>query len=434
MRTSITRLIAALIAALLPVVLLPSPADAAAVVIVSRSGTTAGTPAVEMGSFDCVFPFSSAPTGADTVDRAAGPGAAPLGLGSLRIGQLQPGLVSGVAFHNRSLSRLASAGGQLRGWFRSDLPARVRSVLRVTLDNTAHATWIGEAVVRNLAAGTWQQADGLEPQYLWVKQFPGDGVERRTLAGFRRAHGPGTVEGYLGGYVRSSEPNALACNAFTGTTVYVDNFRISKSGGDTQVFNFEPRLVTSASISASAKVITSGGSTTLKTTLRHLTRELSGRTMFLLARPYGASGYTQVGSGVTTDSNGVARKTVTPARNTTYVWYFKGDKNYRPVQSPVQTVGVRTKVTLTLADSMLLSGESLVANGTVTPAKVGVEATLWRATANGPVELGSVSLTDGTYQITAVLSGKGTYNVYVTVPSAAGNLKGTSPTRTATVS
>jgi hypothetical protein len=158
--------------------------------------------------------------------------------------------------------------------------------------------------------------------------------------------------------------------------------------------------------------------------------------MVLLARKYNEVAYTQVGSGVTTNCSGVARKTVSPAKNTTYQWYFKGDTNYRPVASPFKLIGVRAKLTLTLADSTLHSGQTLVATGRITPAKVNQVATLWRKTSSGPVKLGSVTLTetDGTYRITKVLSAKGTYNVYVTVPAATGNLKGTSPIRTATVS
>jgi hypothetical protein len=250
-------------------------------------------------------------------------------------------------------------------------------------------------------------------------------ARRRSSRG--HVNGWGTTSGYLA---------AGACNPFSTATVYVDNFRVSKGSGDTQVFDFEPRLSTTASISASRSVITTGGSTTLATTLRHGTKVLPGRSMYLLARPSGSAGYTQVGAAVTTNSNGVARKSVSPARNTTYVWYFKGDKNYRPVQSTGKFIGVKAKVTLTLADSTLSPGQTLVAAGRITPAKVDSVATLWRMTSSGPVRLRSITLTetDGTFRITKVLNSRGTYKVYVTVPAATGNLAGTSPIRTATVS
>jgi hypothetical protein len=281
--------------------------------------------------------------------------------------------------------------------------------------------------VTNLPANTWTSANGAVASYQWVEQGEGNGVYQGTPAQFKNAHGWGTTSAYLA---------AGACNGLSSSTVYVDNFRVNKSGGDTQVFDFEPRLVSSASMAASRGTITSGGSTTLSTTLRHNSKVLPGRTMYLLAKKYGAVGYTQVGAGVTTNSSGVARKSVSPAKNTTYQWYFKGDTNYRPVASPFKLIGVRAKLTLTLADSTLHSGQTLVATGRITPAKVDKVATLWRQTSSGPVKLGSVTLTetDGTYRITKVLSAKGTYNVYVTVPAATGNLKGTSPIRTATVS
>jgi hypothetical protein len=427
MRIPTARLIAAVTAALLPVALLPAPTQAATFTIVSRSGTTAGTPAVQMTSFECSIPFTSASNGTYAVSRAVGPGAAPLGSGSLQITQVQPRIMSGVAFENRSLTRLASTGGQLRGWFRSNFAAQVHSVLRVKL---ANSTWIGEAIVRNLSANTWQLADGRAPQYLWVEQFEGNGIETRTLASFRAAHGAGTVEGYLA----AAAPNCTT--SFTGVTVYVDNFRISKGTTDTQVFDFEPKLATSASMSVTRRTITNGGSTTFTTVLRSGSKELAGRSMVLLAKRFDAPGFTQVGSAVTTNSNGVARKTVSPTRNTTYDWYFKGDRNYRPVASQLQPIGVRSRVSLTLTDATLRRGATLVANGRIAPAKVDSVAILWRKTSSGRVELGRVTLTntDGTYRITRVLSGGGTYKVYVTVPAAKGNLAGTSPIRTATVS
>ena len=59
-----------------------------------------------------------------------------------------------------------------------------------------------------------------------------------------------------------------------------------------------------------------------------------------------------------------------------------------------------------------------------------------RLTAILTAALRSITLTqgDGFYLISKVLNSRGTYNVYVTVPAAKGNLAGTSPIRTATVS
>ena len=421
MRIPIVRLIAAVTAALLPVVLLPAPSQAATFTIISRSGTSAGSPAVQMTSYDCTFPFSSAPTGTYAVNRAVGPGNPPLGTGSLQIIQRSAGLVSGVGFEGRSLSTLAAFSGH----FRSDLAVPVFAALRVIANDGS--VWHGTAKVANLAEDHWQAVNALAATYTWVEQTPGDRVAFRTPAGFKNVYGSRTTKGTLA---------AGECDAFTSTTVYVDNFRVSKGGGDTQVFNFEPRLATSASISATRRTITNGGSTTFTTVLRSGSKELAGRKMVLLAKRFDAAGFTQVGSAVTTNSDGVARKTVSPTRNTTYDWYFKGDTNYRPVASQLMSVGVRARVSLTLADSTLRPGQTLVANGRVTPAKVGSVATLWRKTSSGRVKLGSVTLseTDGTFRITKVLSGRGTYKVYVTVPAAKGNLGGTSSIRTATVS
>ena len=97
---------------------------------------------------------------------------------------------------------------------------------------------------------------------------------------------------------------------------------------------------------------------------------------------------------------------------------------------------MRARVTLNLADSTLHPGQTLVATGRITPAKVDSVATLWRKTSTGRVKLRSITLTkaDGTFRITKVLNTRGTYKVYVTVPAASDNLAGASPIRTATVS
>lgn len=124
------------------------------------------------------------------MDRALGPNAASLGKGSLQIIQNAAGLVSGVGFENRSLTRLATFSGQ----FRSNLAVPVRAALKVTVSGS---TWIGEAHVTNLTANTWQTANGLAPAYRWVEQGEGNGLDVLTVAGFRSKYGWGKTSGYL---------------------------------------------------------------------------------------------------------------------------------------------------------------------------------------------------------------------------------------------
>lgn len=423
MRIPTVRLIAAVTAALLPLAFLPAPAQAATITIVSRTGTTAGSPGIRVTTTNCEIPnlLSTPPSG--YVDRTEWPGGAPLQTGSLRIyqgppSQLQspPNQQSGLTFLARPLSSLTT----FRGAFRFDLPSTIQATLRVTQGN---ADWLAFANSTERAEHTWHQYDAAGLSYRWIEQ---GGLQREfdaTIASFLNGYGDGSVVGLLA---------AARCGQFTGTTVYVDDFRVSDSN-NIQVFDFEVPFAATMSIAATPQTITYGGSSTLSTTLKHGTTPLPGRQVTLYRVT--SSDPVAVGS-AKTDAYGVARKAVTPARNTTYFWYFFGDSNHSISWTAARPVYVRARISLTLADSTLRPGHPLVATGRVSPAKVGSVATLWRKTSSGRVKLRSITLTkaDGTFRITKVLNTRGTYKVYVKVPAAKGNLAGTSPIRTATVS
>lgn len=426
MRTLTARLIAALTAALLPLAFLPAPAQAATNTIVSRTGTSAGNPSVHVATTSCTFPDPTGLAFPGSVDRTARPAPVPddevpPGSGVLRIQQgQQVNLMSGASFDSRPLSELTV----FRALIRFSMPSKIYSAIKLTQENTS---WVGFAESpNNLGAGNWHPVDAMTRNYFWIEQPGGANQEEpaMTIPDFVAKHGSGQATGFIG---------AGTCDGFTPTTVYVDDFRVS-AGANTQVFDFEVPFMPTVGISTSATTIASGGSLTVTGTLRYGSSPLPGRVMRL---------YAQVGSAQptlaatrTTNSSGVVHAAVAPKRNTTYTWYFPEAGDYGSKFSGARLVYVRAKVTLALADSTLRPGQTLVATGRVSPAKVGSVATLWRKTSSGRVKLRSITLTkaDGTYWTTKVLNTKGTYKVYVTVPAASNNLGGTSPIRTATVS
>jgi hypothetical protein len=137
---------------------------------------------------------------------------------------------------------------------------------------------------------------------------------------------------------------------------------------------------------------------------------------------------------LTTDNLGKVSRTVTPKNTTKYQFRFVEDATRLGSESVLLTVGVHTKVTLGLNDSSLRIGQTMVARGTTYPHKPGVTATLWRVTFPSWTKLATGKVrSDGTYRITKTFRSAAPRSLVVTVPAAAGNLKGTSPARTANV-
>jgi len=123
-----------------------------------------------------------------------------------------------------------------------------------------------------------------------------------------------------------------------------------------------------------------------------------------------------------------------PKNTTRYQFRFAGDSARAPSQSVVLTIGVHTKVTLSLNDASLRIGQTLVARGATYPPKPGMTATLWRVAPVGWTKLKTSTIrSDGTYRITKVFNSSGPRSLVVTVPAGAGNLKGTSPARSVSV-
>jgi len=319
------RLITAATAAVLTTSLLAPPAHAADVVIVSRTGVEAGTPALHITSAFCGDPGQPTTQGF-TFSRVTGPAPAPLGDGSLRIVRQQVDLISGVAFlAGRHLTDLEAT---LQGEFRAGFTGEVQAVVGYF----GSTVWLGVATVP-LAANTWTPVDFTEKQFRWF-----DGIattETKTLADFRSSHGDQNVAGLVG---------VSACAGSTTGTVFLDDLRIG-SGTDTQIFDFEPLLPTAVTATASKSTITNGGGVLLSTKLTSDGTPLAGRPVELLHKPFGQSSYTSLGT-VDTNASGIASLTQFPKKNTSYQWRYGGDtQEYAASHSPTVSVGVRARVT-----------------------------------------------------------------------------------------
>jgi hypothetical protein len=137
---------------------------------------------------------------------------------------------------------------------------------------------------------------------------------------------------------------------------------------------------------------------------------------------------------LTTNNLGKVSWTAAPRHTTKYQFIFREDATRLGSKSVILTVGVHTKVTLRLSDSTLRVGQTVVARGATYPPKPGVTATLWRVAPVGWTRLATRTVrSDGTFRIPKVFRSSGPRSLVVTVPAAAGNLKGTSPARSASV-
>lgn len=179
---------------------------------------------------------------------------------------------------------------------------------------------------------------------------------------------------------------------------------------------------------------THGGSVYVSVTLRSGSTPVFDQTVELWAKPYGSSSFQKLGTS-TTNNSGVARLTHSPARYTKYLWKYFGSPVYAESPAPAELiVRVHARVSLTLNDTTLRYGQTLVARGFVRPSKPGVTATLWRVAPTGWTRLATGTIrSDGSYRVTKIFRAGASRTMVVTVPASTGNLKGVSPARTVQV-
>lgn len=154
----------------------------------------------------------------------------------------------------------------------------------------------------------------------------------------------------------------------------------------------------------------------------------------LWARPYNAT-WRQVKTSTTGPTGNINSVLDAPRRNTTYQWRFAGTEEYGPSTSNLVSVRVATKVSIRLSDSSVRPGQRIVVSGGTAPAKPGFTATVWRRLPGRSVKLASGTVrSDGTYRVPITVRGDTRFwNVYVTVPAGAGNVRGTSTDRSISI-
>ncbi len=163
----------------------------------------------------------------------------------------------------------------------------------------------------------------------------------------------------------------------------------------------------------------------------------SSATLTLLAKPYGSSTFTAVGTANYTNSGTEtpAELVVHPKKQTTYEWQFAGDNSTAGSVSPEFTVTVATKVTGKLADTTVSKGQTLSLYGKTLPRKRGSTIYLERKKGGHWVKIAHVRVTKrGRYTLRAIASAVGVWKVRAFLPAGGGNIAGHSPVRYAAVS
>lgn len=414
------------LAVVLALVALALPPATAAVV---QTSLPAGITTV---SEDCL---GTADGSVDTVSGPAGVSGA-TGAGSLRLHQGDVTDVVGIAHAFDLLSTFSSVSFDFYdpdsdhyGPAPSD--ASTWLDIRVT---TADGTFDLTQPLKGAPA--WQTHEATTATSYVVVQEVGGGWSPPTptpMSKFLTDHGdgPGTVRilrspcygGYATGNVAGWQPPAGI-----GTDTYLDLVTFSFTGEAATTYDFEDHVYALAG-SAARRTITAGEHTVVSGTLTRDGAAFSGAMLSLQRRPWGHAGWSLAGTALT-DATGRAALDVHPVTSTDYRWTYAA-----AMPTPAIRIGVRTRLTLALADATLRHGQRLVATGRTTPAKPGVTVTLRRRTATGTVRLASATVTaTGSYRIAKALTTPGTYRVFVTIPAATGNLAGSSVVRTAQVS
>lgn len=358
----------------------------------------------------------------------------PFGIGSLHLLQADVHDVVGVGRSFDLLSQFESVFFSLYdpdNYGTTPYDASTWLDIRVTTANgTFHLLQALEYGYSGWRARKYSTAD----YYSVVKEDDGGWVDRGSLTvpAFLSQYGdgPGAVQvvrapcyaGFLTGNPAGWQPPADL-----GDVTYLDWVRISFVGEDEPYYDFEEHVVR-ASMSTTRLEITAGDTLKLSTGLTRDSAPFAGRKVELWSH-HGPESWVLVGTAVT-NSKGRAGISVHPTRETSYEWRYPPAR----IKSPTLRLQVATKVSLTVEDTTLRPGDTLVAKGAISPLGR-VLVTLWRRTESGDVQLTRDSLRGGgAFRIAKVLKDKGTYKVFVTVPATSDNAAGRSVTRKVTVS
>ena len=281
--------------------------------------------------------------------------------------------------------------------------------------------WVGRAGV-TVGANDWQQIDATDLTYTWTQYDLG------TLKPVAQADGAATVSAFLpahGGDGPGFYATGFGCD---GQPFKIDSLR-SGSAGAVTTYDLEG-FTSTAGISGSASTITAGESVTLSGVVRdQWARTLPHGLLVLEEQKTGTHRFVPVEGAAASLDAGDPTVTVQPEANTVYRWSFAGTWSFDGSVSEPFSVDVATAVTATT--ERLPDSGALVATGSVTPAKPGVSATLWRVVKGTPTVVGEAPIADdGSYRI-EIPDAPRTFSRYVvTVPAVSGNLAGTSALQT----
>jgi hypothetical protein len=184
-----------------------------------------------------------------------------------------------------------------------------------------------------------------------------------------------------------------------------------------------------------AATITYGDQATLGSRLtdEQTTAGIEGEQVNLFARRAGTAG--ELGAGTaTTNADGNAAFTPTPAATTTYRTSFPGSDTYGTASSPQVTISVRPTVTARLQASTVTKTQTIIVTGSVAPNHHGQRVYLQRQ-ANGAWKgVATATLTNtSAYTLRATPPARGSFSYRVVKRADADHTSATSPTLTVTV-
>jgi hypothetical protein len=163
------------------------------------------------------------------------------------------------------------------------------------------------------------------------------------------------------------------------------------------------------------------------------TAGIAGEQVNLFARRAGTAGEQAAGT-ATTDAEGAAAFTLTPAATTTYRVSFPGSQTYGTADSPQVTVTVRPAVTARLQASTITLGKTITVTGTVTPNHRGQRVCLQRLVSGAWKGAATATLTSAsTYTLRAEPLVRGSLRYRVVKRADTDHTSATSPTLTVTV-
>ncbi len=340
-----------------------------------------------------------------------GPGAAPAGVRSLKY-DLAGGNAMGSLHYVSSMQQTTTAALSVRAT--AGAQGVAYAGYQEGVDDGTSRVWFGRATLSGAGTG-WQRIEATGLSYQWTKydmatervieQGPETAMSVPAFTELRGGDGPGL---YTIGF---------GCD---GLPFHMDALQVGTPGNVT-TYDLEG-YDTSTAIAGHAHRIVAGEDVLLTGSVRHSGSErLADATLILEQRPHGATAWETVQVG----EAGVADPTVkvAPVKHTVYRWRF-ADRPLAEASTSAE-FGIDVAPRLTASVEWADGAPSRV-TGTTTPARAGVEATLWRVTPSGVVKAGRARTdADGRYRLSVLGRSSGRY--LVSVPAGDGNVVGRSP-------